>query len=47
LRLALGVSVQQFEDLDAAVGLEVDDAVEFATNSPEPAVEDWESVVYA
>jgi TPP-dependent pyruvate/acetoin dehydrogenase alpha subunit len=47
LRLAIGIPDENYSALDAETMREVDEAVEFAMNSPEPEVEDWESVVYA
>ena len=47
LRRASQVSDAEFASLDAGVMREVDAAVEFARVSPEPEVEDWESVIYA
>jgi len=47
LRLALNVSDAEFALLDAEIMREVDEAVEYARDSPEPLVEDWESVIYA
>lgn len=47
LRLALDVSDAEFSLLDAEVMREVDACVEFARQSPEPPVEEWEEVVYA
>jgi pyruvate dehydrogenase E1 component alpha subunit len=47
LRDAMQVDESTFAALDAEVTAEVDDAVEFALNSPEPEVEEWESVIYA
>jgi len=47
LRTAMEISEADFEALDAEIMAEVDEAVEFATNSPEPEVEVWEDVIYA
>jgi pyruvate dehydrogenase E1 component alpha subunit len=47
LRLSIGITDEGYNALDNEVTREVDAAVEFAMNSPEPEVEDWESVVYA
>jgi TPP-dependent pyruvate/acetoin dehydrogenase alpha subunit len=47
LRDAMQMDQSTFEALDAEVTREIDAAVEFAMNSPEPEVEDWESVIYA
>lgn len=47
LRLAIGVSDQEFAALDEEVTAEVDEAVAFAMQSPEPLVEDWEEQIYA
>jgi TPP-dependent pyruvate/acetoin dehydrogenase alpha subunit len=47
LRDAMPVDESTFAALDAEVTAEVDDAVEFALNSPEPEVEEWETVIYA
>jgi pyruvate dehydrogenase E1 component alpha subunit len=47
LRLAIVIADEDYKALDAEVTREVDEAVEFAMNSPEPEVEVWEDVVYA
>ena len=47
LREAMGMSLVELAALDEEVTREVDEAVEFARQSPEPEVEDWESVVFA
>ncbi|MBV9471034.1 MAG: thiamine pyrophosphate-dependent dehydrogenase E1 component subunit alpha [Abitibacteriaceae bacterium] len=47
LRLSMHFSDESLHALDAEVLHEVDEAVEFAMQSPEPAVEEWEDVVYA
>ena len=47
LRLALDVSDDEFAALDAEVTAEVDEAVAFAMQSPEPLVEEWEEQIYA
>lgn len=47
LRADLNISDADYESLDAAVMQEVDEAVAFAQESPEPEVEDWEAVIYA
>lgn len=47
LREAMGMSLDELAALDEEVTREVDEAVEFARQSPEPEVEDWESVVFA
>ena len=46
-RLALGVSDADFAALDEVVSTEVDEAVAFAMQSPEPQVEEWETQIYA
>ena len=47
LRAAMNFSDADFAALDAEIMKEVDEAVAFAQASPEPEVEDWESVIYA
>lgn len=47
LRVAIGVSEEEFANLDSEVMREVDEAVEFAMQSPEPQPGDWESEIYA
>ncbi|HVF11429.1 MAG TPA: thiamine pyrophosphate-dependent dehydrogenase E1 component subunit alpha [Abditibacteriaceae bacterium] len=47
LRAAMNVSDDVMDQLDTEVMAEVDAAVEFALQSPEPEVEDWAAVVYA
>lgn len=47
LRVAMEMSLDDFARLDEEVTREVDWAVEFAHESPEPEVEDWESVIFA
>ncbi|MDF2440550.1 MAG: acetoin:2,6-dichlorophenolindophenol oxidoreductase subunit alpha, partial [Abditibacteriota bacterium] len=47
LQTAMQLAQSVLDELDAGVMREVDAAVEFAMNSPEPEVEVWEDVVYA
>ncbi|HEY0076341.1 MAG TPA: thiamine pyrophosphate-dependent dehydrogenase E1 component subunit alpha [Abditibacteriaceae bacterium] len=47
MRCALGMSDAEFALVDAEVMAEVDEAVAFAMQSPEPLVEDWEEQIYA
>ena len=47
LQLAMRLTDPEFKAIDEAILSEIDEAVQFAMSSPEPAVEDWESVVYA
>ena len=47
LRAAMDLSDAAYAKLDAEAESLVDAAVEFARQSPEPAVEEWESVIYA
>lgn len=47
LRKTIYADEGTFHALDAEVTKEVDEAVEFAMQSPEPEVEDWEAVIYA
>ena len=47
LRASIGISDEAYAALDAEVMREVDEAVTFAQESPEPEVEDWEAVIYA
>jgi TPP-dependent pyruvate/acetoin dehydrogenase alpha subunit len=47
LRLAMEVADETFATLDNEVRREIDDAVEFALQSPEPPIEEWEDVLYA
>jgi TPP-dependent pyruvate/acetoin dehydrogenase alpha subunit len=47
LRDAMQLNASTFEKLDGEVTREVDEAVEFAQNSPEPEVEAWDEVLFA
>lgn len=47
LRNALNIDKSTFEELDQNIKCEIDDAVEFAQNSPEPEVEDWTKVLFS
>ncbi len=47
LRRAMNYSEADFETLDEEVTAEVDEAVAFAMQSPEPEVEDWETQLFA
>ena len=47
LRNALNLDAAVFEDMQKEVADEVEAAVEFAQNSPEPEVEVWEDVLFA
>jgi acetoin:2,6-dichlorophenolindophenol oxidoreductase subunit alpha len=47
LRAATSISDAAFRRLDAAVTRQIDEAVEFAMQSPEPTAEDWEAAIYA
>jgi pyruvate dehydrogenase E1 component alpha subunit len=47
LRTALNIDKSTFEELDQKIKREIDDAVEFAQNSPEPKVEEWAKVLFA
>lgn len=47
LRRTIGISDGDYAAMDAEINSEVDEAVAFAESSPEPPVEDWESVIYA
>jgi len=47
LRSAIDLNDQDLQEIDAEIMREVDQAVAFAQSSPEPAIEDWESVIYA
>jgi TPP-dependent pyruvate/acetoin dehydrogenase alpha subunit len=47
LRDDIGMSLEDFARLDEEVTREIDASVEFARESPEPEVEDWESVIFA
>lgn len=47
MRLALGVSDEDYAGLDEEITVEVDEAVAFAMQSPDPLVEDWEAAIYA
>lgn len=47
LRLSMEVSDEAFASLDNEVRGEIDEAVEFALNSPEPPVEEWDEVLFA
>lgn len=45
--LAMSLSELEFKIMNMEVIREVDAAVEFAQSSPEPEIEDWETVIYA
>jgi TPP-dependent pyruvate/acetoin dehydrogenase alpha subunit len=47
LRAAIQMDEREFQKLDDEVMREVDEAVAFAQNSPEPEVEDWDEVLFA
>lgn len=47
LRTALNIDKSTFEELDQKIKREIDNAVEFAQNSPEPEFEEWENVMFA
>lgn len=47
LRIAMQMEQSAFDELDAEVLREVDEAVEFAQASPEPQVEEWDEVLFA
>ncbi len=47
LRRAMEISDDDYAELAAQVESEIEVAVEFARNSPEPALEDWELEIYA
>jgi len=47
LQRSIGMNKSTFDTLNQQIMQEVDDAVEFAQNSPEPDVEDWTKVLFA
>jgi pyruvate dehydrogenase E1 component alpha subunit len=47
LRAAMQLGDDAYASLDAEVGAAIDQAEEFARQSPEPPVEDWDAVIYA
>ncbi len=47
LRAAMEISDEEYLDVAGVVETEIEAAVEFARNSPEPALEDWELEIYA
>jgi len=47
LRKSIGMNKSTFDALDQQIMQEIDEAVAFAQNSPEPDVEDWQKVLFA